>query len=96
MHILASNSLKSSWNDVLDIFKKYYLWHNLRLSVGRPASGDLRNISCSCKAKHKVAIRDAYYSFEVRLSYDMYKLLLIRTHLSSENHRTPNLERMCE
>ena len=47
--------------------------HNLWLSAVRPASEELNNIRCSCNAKYKLAIRDAYDSLEDRLSDDMYK-----------------------
>ena len=46
VHRVASNSLKPFWNDVLEDVKVSICLHDLWLSAGRPASGELHNIKC--------------------------------------------------
>ena len=67
------HSLKPYWNDELDNLKNDSIfWHNLWTDAGRPSSGVLQRIRLSCKAKYKLAIRNAYTSFEGTLSDELY------------------------
>jgi hypothetical protein len=42
-------------------------WHNLSVNGGRTSSGWLHQIKSSCKMKYKLAIKEAYLSFENKL-----------------------------
>lgn len=66
-------SLKPFWNEELDRLKQDSIfWHNLWVDAGRPSSGVLQNLRLACKAKYKLAIRNAYVSFEDKLSDELY------------------------
>ena len=54
-------------------FGRYKLcfWHNLWITAGRPSVGILQQIRLSCKAKCKLAVRNAYIGFEEKLSDEM-------------------------
>ena len=98
VHRAAFNSLKLFWNDVLDNLNLINLINLIFcITYGLMSGfGELHNINFSSKAKYQLAIRDAYDSFEDRLSDDMSKHFVNRTYryLGFENHGNPNLERM--
>jgi len=69
---MPCHSLKPYWNDELDRLKEDSIfWHNLWVDAGRPSSGVLQRIRLSCRAKYKLAIRNAYVSFEDKLSDEL-------------------------
>lgn len=73
IHRIPCNSLKPYWNEELDRLKDDSIfWHNIWLEAGRPSSGVLQHIRLSCKAKYKLALRNAYTSFEDKLSDELY------------------------
>ena len=70
---IPCSSLKPYWNEELDRLKDSSIfWHNLWIDAGRPSSGALEHIRLSCKAKYKLALRNAYTSFEDTLSDELY------------------------
>ena len=69
---IPCNSLKPYWNMQMDQLKAdSVFWHNMWISAGRPATGVLQHIRLSCKAKYKLGIRNAYFSFEDKLTDEM-------------------------
>ena len=69
--------MKPYWNDELDRLKADSIfWHNLWIDAGRPASGTIQRIKMSCKFKYKLAIRDAYVTFESGHDDEIYKHFL--------------------
>jgi hypothetical protein len=46
--------------------------YNIWVQCGRPSAGVVHHIKLSCKAKYKLAIRNAYASYENKLSDEMY------------------------
>jgi len=74
MHGVPCRPLKPFWNEELDRLKyDSIFWHNLWSDAGRPSSGVLNHVRLSCKAKYKLAVRNAYMSFEDKLSDEMYR-----------------------
>ena len=66
------HSLKPFWNEELDRLKQdSVFWHNMWVDAGRPSSGVLLHIRLSCKAKYKLAIENAYLSYEDTISDEM-------------------------
>ena len=62
------HSFKPFWNDELEQMKSDCIfWHNLWVDGGRASSGWLHQIKSSCKLKYKLAIKEAYLSFENKL-----------------------------
>jgi len=67
------HALKPYWNEELDRLKNDSLfWHRLWTDDGRPSSGALQRIRLACRAKYKLAIRNAYVTFEDKLSDELY------------------------
>ena len=67
------HALKPYWNEELDRLKTDSIfWHNLWTNAGRPSSGALQRIRLACRAKYKLAIRNAYVTFEDKLSDELY------------------------
>jgi len=74
---IPCKSLKPFWNEELDRLKQNSIfWHNVWVD----ASGALQNLRLACeyslstinnKAKYKLAIRNAYVSFEDKLSGEL-------------------------
>ena len=59
------SALKVFWNSELDRLKQDSItWHNIWKNAGRPGSGIIHKIKCSCKLKYKQAIKEAYLKFE--------------------------------
>ena len=46
-------------------------WHNLWISAGRPPLGTIQQIRLSCKARYKLAVRNAYNNFEDKVNDDL-------------------------
>jgi len=72
---IPCNSLKFFWDEELDRLtckQDSIFWHNFWVDAGRPSSGVLQNLRLACKAKYKLAIRNAYVSFEDKLSDELY------------------------
>ena len=69
---VPNHSLKPYWNEHLDKLKSDSIfWHNLWISAGRPPSGTIQQLRLSCKARYKLAIRDAYSNFEDKVNDDL-------------------------
>ena len=70
---VPNKSLKPYWNKELEKLKNDSMfWHGLWIDAGRPSSGSLHHIRLSCKAKYKLAVRNAYLAFENSLSDELY------------------------
>ena len=70
--LVPCHSLKPFWNEELDRLKSdSVFWHNLWISAGKPTSGMVQHIRLSCKAKYKLAIRNAFAIFEDSLTDEM-------------------------
>ena len=70
---IPCNTLKPFWNEELDRLKNDSIfWHNLWIDAGKPSSGVVQQTRLACKAKYKLAIRNAYALFENKLSDEMY------------------------
>ena len=66
-------SLKPYWNEHLDKLKEdSVFWHRLWVDAGRPSSGTVQQIRLSCKARYKLAIRNAYTHFEEVMNDELY------------------------
>ena len=73
IHHIPCNTLKPFWNEELDRLKNDSIfWHNLWTDAGKPSSGVVQHAILACKAKYKLAIRNAYTVFENKLSDEMY------------------------
>ena len=58
---VSFNAFKAYWTEELDNLKMASItWHNIWKNAGRPSSGYIHAINCSCKANYKLAIREAY------------------------------------
>jgi len=69
IHCIPCNTLKTFWNEELDRLKNDSIfWHNLWTDAGKPSSGVVQHTRLACKAKFKLAIRNAYTVFENKLS----------------------------
>lgn len=70
---IPCHALKPYWNEELDMLKHDSIfWHNLWTDAGRPSAGALQRIRLSCKAKYKLALRNAYVLFEDKLTDELY------------------------
>ena len=87
-------SLKPYWNDEIERLKEDCIfWHNLWVSAGRPSGGHLmHHIKSSCKLKYKLAIKDAYTSYENSLDDELLKFYIrINKCLNFGKYGMPNL-----
>ena len=86
---VPNHSLKPYWNEHLDKLKSDSIfWHNLWISAGRPSSGTIQQLRLSCKARYKLAIRDAYKNFEDKIDDDLYRHFMNKKCLNSGKHGT--------
>ena len=67
-------SLKPLWNEYLDDLKdKSIFWEKLWNDAGKPKSGQLFRIKCSCSLKYKNAIKQATDEYEYRFDDALFE-----------------------
>jgi len=85
-------SLKPYWNEHLDKLKEdSVFWHRLWVYAGRPSSKTMQQIRLSCKAMHKLAIRNAYNQFEDKMNAELYSHFINKKSLISGKAGVQNL-----
>ena len=74
---IPCRSLKPFWSSELDNLKQDSIfWHDIWVSAGRPASGELQRIKAACKLKYKQGIKTAYETFERQNNDALYEHFL--------------------
>ena len=68
------SALKPFWNDHLDALKHDSIfWHSIWVSMGRPQSGHVYQIKRSTKFNYKLAIRQAFFTYERQFDDKLYE-----------------------
>ena len=52
------------------------MWHDFWKNSGRPGSGIIHKIKCSCKLKYKSAIKNAFRDHETENNDELYEHFL--------------------
>ena len=77
MSSIHHSAQKHFWNYELDELKqKSIMWHDVLTNSGRPGSGIIHQIKCSCKLKYKSAIRKAFRDDENEHNDEPYEHFL--------------------
>ena len=64
-------------NEELDELKqKSIFWHEIWRNAGRPSSGTIHQIKCSCKLKYKLPIKIDFREHENEHNDELYELFL--------------------